>query len=83
MSLLVRDESMPKKKHGGARQGSGRPSTGRDDVAAKIERPLANKAKVVADHLGQPMAQVISDAARANINRLYLKAIGEMKEEAE
>ena len=76
-------DKMPSKgTHGGIREGAGRPSTGRNDVTVKVEKSIVNKAKRIADHLGQPVAKIISDAARANIDKLYLKVTDEMMETA-
>lgn len=69
---------MAKKKHGGPREGAGRPKTGRYDVAVKVDRAVASKAKAVAQHLGVPVAEVMTDAARANIDRMYAKMLREL-----
>lgn len=80
MSLLVQDQTMPKKKHGGTREGAGRPPTGRDDVAVKIDRALASQARAVAQYLGIPVGQVMTEAAATSLAKMYAKMLRELDE---
>lgn len=80
MSLLVQGDPVAKKKHGGPREGAGRPKTGRNDVAVKVDRAVASKARAVAQHLGVPLGEVMTDAARASIDRMYAKMLRELEE---
>jgi hypothetical protein len=79
LSLLVQDDPVAKKKHGGPRDGSGRPKTGRNDVAVKVDRAVASKAKAVAQHLGVPLGEIMTDAARATVDRMYAKMLRELE----
>lgn len=83
MSVLVHGGPMAKKKHGGPRQGAGRPKSERNDVAVKIDRAVASKAKAVAQHLGVSVAEVITDAARVPVDRLYAKMLRDLENSTE
>lgn len=60
MSLLIQDAPVAKKKHGGTRDGAGRPKTGRDDQAVKIDRAIAMMAKAIATARGITVGEYLS-----------------------
>ncbi len=57
----------------------GRPKSARDDVAVKIDRALANKAKRIADHRGMSVAELLSNYLQAPVDRGYLAMIRELE----
>jgi hypothetical protein len=79
MSLLIQDERMARKARGGSREGSGRPKSERNDVAVKIDRAVASKAKAVAQHLGMSVAEVLSEVARRPIDQMYARMLRELE----
>jgi hypothetical protein len=57
----------------------GRPKKSlRDDMAAKLERRLVTMAKSIADYRGVPTAEVLSDAAREQLLRMYNQMLKEL-----
>jgi hypothetical protein len=50
----------------------------RDDVAVKIDRTLADKAKLVASRRGITLAEYLTELNRAAIERDFAKVIREM-----
>jgi hypothetical protein len=52
----------------------------RDDTAVKIDRTVADKAKLVASRRGITMAEYLTDLVRAAVERDFAKAVKEMGE---
>ncbi len=50
----------------------------RGDVAVKVDRPLADKARLVASRRGTTMAEYLSDLIRGPIEEDFARAIEEM-----
>lgn len=50
----------------------------RDDVAVKIDRTLADKAKLVASRRGSTLAEYLTELNRAAIERDFAKVIRDM-----
>jgi hypothetical protein len=50
----------------------------RDDVAVKIDRTLAHKAKPIASRRGMTLAEYLSEANRPMIEREFAKVVREM-----
>ena len=59
--------------HGGKRAGAGRPRSGRDDVAVKLDRGIVARARYVADLRGVTLAEYLSEAVRAIVDRDFGK----------
>ena len=58
----------------------GRPKTSdRTDVPIKVEKAIANKAKLIANHKGVPVAALISDILRKPIDAAYVEMIRELE----
>ena len=62
------------KKHGGERSGAGRPKGERDDIAVKIDRGVAARARFVAETRGLTLAEYLSEAIRPIVERDFSKA---------
>jgi hypothetical protein len=58
---------------GGERPGAGRPRSDRDDVAVKFDRAVAARARYVAEMKGLSMAEYLTEAARATVDRDFLE----------
>jgi hypothetical protein len=54
------------------------PDKKRDDVAVKIDRTLADKAKLVASRRGMTLAEYLTELNRSAIERDFAKVIKEM-----
>jgi len=73
------EEPMAKKSaHGGARPGSGRPKGERDDVSAKIDRAVLGKARLVATHRGESLAELLTEILRGPVDKLYGQMLREL-----
>lgn len=70
MALLTLERGMAKKRSEKVK---------RDDVAVKVDRTLADKAKLVAARRGLTMAEYLSDLIRAPIERDFTKTVREME----
>lgn len=64
--------------HGGPRPGAGRPKSGSDHVAVKLDRAIVAKAKVVAAHRGVTLAELLSGSLKAPIDQAYAQMIREL-----
>ena len=49
--------------HGGPRPGSGRPRSGRDDIAVKMDRAVVARARYVAEMRGVSLAEYLSEVS--------------------
>ncbi|MGP0067722.1 MAG: hypothetical protein ACLQGP_29520 [Isosphaeraceae bacterium] len=59
----------------------GRPkSSERTDVAVKIDRAVAAKAKAIATHRGTSVAEVLTDLARPAVDGAYVAMLRELEE---
>jgi hypothetical protein len=56
------------------------PKPRRDDMAVKVERILAEKAKTIATRRGVTMAEYLSDLIRTAVERDFTKVVREMEE---
>ena len=50
----------------------------RDDVAVKVDRTLADKAKLVASRKGTTLAEYLTDQLRGSVERDFAKAVREL-----
>jgi hypothetical protein len=58
----------------------GRPKVSdRDDVTIKIDRPLASMVKAIANRRGVGSAEILSDLAKAPIERAYSQMLRELE----
>ena len=62
-----------KSEHGGRRKGAGRPKSGRDDIAVKIDRTLAARARFVAELRGVSLAEYLSEAVRPIVDQDFAR----------
>ncbi len=69
--------SAKKANHGGQRPGAGRPTSGRDDVAVKMDRAIVARARYVAEIRGLTLAQYLSEAVRSMVDRDFDRAVRE------
>ncbi len=67
-----------KPKHGGKREGSGRPRTERKDKAVKIDRVIADKAFVVAKARGITITEFLSDLFRGPVDKAYAQVVRDL-----
>ena len=58
---------------GGQRKGAGRPKSGRDDIAVKMDRTLVARAHFVARLRGLTLAEYLTEAARPAIDKDFAK----------
>ena len=58
------------------------PKGPRNDIAVKIDRTLADKAKLVASRRGTTLAQYLSDMIRGPVEKDFSKTVKEMEGEA-
>lgn len=56
----------------------GRPESGRDDVTVKLDRAVVAKAKLIAAHRGTTVAELLTEAVKGPIDRLYLAMLREL-----
>jgi hypothetical protein len=76
-TVLTLDTTMAK-----AKRPVGRPkSSTRQDVSIKFDKVLVSRARVIANGLGIPLAQYISEASRAVIDRDYAKLMRKLEGE--
>lgn len=68
-----------KDKHGGRRPGAGRPRSGRDDVAVKIDRGIVAQARFVSDARGLSLAEFLSNLLRGPVSREFTKEAQRLK----
>ncbi len=62
----------------------GRPKVSdRDDVTIKIDRPLASMVKAIANRRGVGSAEILSELAKAPIERAYGQMLRELGAESE
>jgi hypothetical protein len=54
----------------------------RDDVTVKLDRTLVGKAKLVATHRGVPVAELLSELARAPLDRAYAQMLRDLEGKA-
>ncbi len=66
-----------KANHGGQRPGAGRPNSGRDDVAVKMDRAIVARARYVTDLRGITLAEYLSEAVRGVVDRDFERAVRE------
>ena len=61
----------------------GRPKTDRDDVSVKVDRSIANKAKLIVAHEGISggIAALLTEILQGPIDRRYLKMLHELEKE--
>ena len=57
----------------------GKKGDGRDDVAVKIDRIVAGRAKILAGHRGVSLAEFVTELLRGPIDREYLKMMKELE----
>ena len=70
MSMVLEQRRMAPKRAGKKR----------DDVAVKVDRTLADKAKLIASRRGITMAEYLTDLIRGPIERDFVKTIKDMTE---
>ncbi len=63
-----------KSGHGGRRKGAGRPKSGRNDIAVKIDRTLAARARFVAELRGVSLTEYLSEAVRPVVDKDFARA---------
>ena len=61
--------------HGGKRPGSGRPASGRDDIAVKMDRAIVARARYVAELRSITLAEYLSEGIRATVDRDFDRAV--------
>lgn len=72
----VLERSKVAKDHGGKRPRAGRPATSeRDDVTVKVDRSLVAKARYVAEIRGIPLAEYLTAAALATVEKDFTEAV--------
>lgn len=54
-----------------AKKKMGRPKSDRSDVTVKMDKALASRAKAIAHDRGVPVAEIVTEAARATIDRWF------------
>ncbi|MDB5349197.1 MAG: hypothetical protein JWN86_444 [Planctomycetota bacterium] len=66
-----------KASHGGPRSGAGRPTSGRDDVAVKMDRAIVARGRYVAEIRGLSLAEYLSESVRAVVDRDFERTVRE------
>lgn len=51
----------------------------RNDIAARIDRALVSKAKLIAAHQGKSVAEVLSEAAKPAIDKAYAAMLRDLE----
>jgi hypothetical protein len=70
-----------KSNRGGHRPGAGRPKSGRDDIAVKVDRVVVARAQFVARLRGLTLAEYLSEAARPTVDRDFARETKRQEDE--
>ncbi len=75
MPDVLEAEVMPKSR--------GRPRSDRDDMTVKIDREVAEKARLVALRRKVPMAELLTDMLRGPVDRAYRQEVSKLTQEGD